>query len=152
MSSHVVIPHSMVIGIKGEDLCKADQRVWFQMLLFHCLLLLFFGCTAHMWDLSSLNKDWICFPALWSTNFNHWTTKEVSSLPLDCDLRSHSWESLLGPRWKKSMLLRKSHIDWNLNLYDTKYFSTPFFSWIICRLLNFVYISLYLIEYKFYMI
>ena len=68
-------------------------------------------------------------PALEAWNFNHWTTREVSSLPF------RLWPPVTFMRItfrakveEKSMLLRKSHIDWNLNLYNKKYFSTLFFS------------------------
>ena len=77
-------------------------------------------------------------PALEAWNFNHWTTGEVSSLPF------RLWPPITFMRItfrakveEKSMILRKSHIDWNLNVYDTKYFSTPFFLWIIFQATKF---------------
>ena len=77
-------------------------------------------------------------PALEAWNFNHQTTGEVSSLPF------RLWPPITFMRItfrakveEKSMILRKSHIDWNLNVYDTKYFSTPFFLWIILQATKF---------------
>ena len=48
-------------------------------LIFSCrfLFVYFLVVWLHMWDLSSLTRDWTHAPALEAQHLNHWTTREV---------------------------------------------------------------------------
>ena len=54
---------------------------------FFAILLLFYVLVfwpQDMWDLSSLTRDWTCTPCIGRWRLNHWVTREVPLLYLDC--------------------------------------------------------------------
>ena len=58
------------------------MTLWVFFLFFWLLLLVFFfffflAALHSMWDLSSLTRGQIHTPCIGSTQFNHWTTREI---------------------------------------------------------------------------